>query len=286
MSPKLVLIVAVLATTYAGPIVRFAAAPALAIALWRMVLSLVVITPLAVRQHTRWPSGRALMLMGVAGILLAAHFWTWIASLRMTSVASSVALVSTRPIFAWLIAAVWLGERPGLKERWGITVAVLGMLVIGVADAGLSRTHVQGDALALAGALAVAAYAVIGRRVRREVGVWEYVALVYGVAAATLAVFGALQGTELWEFPTRDWLIFAAMAAGPMLLGHTGMNYALKYLPATTVNLAFLGEVVGAALIAWVVPAIGEVPSPAFLVGGGLVLTGIALSLSDTNEDR
>ena len=103
MSPKLVLIVAVLATTYAGPLVRFAAAPALAIALWRMVLSLIVITPLAVRQHTRWPSGRALMLMAVAGILLAAHFWMWIAALRMTSVASSVALVSTRPIFAALI---------------------------------------------------------------------------------------------------------------------------------------------------------------------------------------
>src|SRR5437762_13519242 len=139
MSPLLVLIVAVLATTYAGPIVRFAAAPALAIAFWRLVLVLPVTFGLAARERQR-PSvvREAFPLMLLAGVLLAAHFWTWIASLRFTTVASSVVLVSLKPIFAWGIAALWLGEHPAPTERWGIALAVAGATLIGLGDARLS----------------------------------------------------------------------------------------------------------------------------------------------------
>ena len=73
--------------------------------------------------------------------------------------------------------------------------------------------------------------------------------------------------------------MFGALAAGPMLIGHTGMNYALKHYRATTVNVAALGEPVGASVIAWLVPAIHEVPGFWTVIGGLLVLVGIAMSL-------
>jgi drug/metabolite transporter (DMT)-like permease len=294
MSPLLVLIVAVLATSYAGPIVRFAAAPALAIAFWRLALVLPVTGALALWEQRREgpvpdaapAAARApvalpsfLPLMAVAGILLGLHFWAWIASLRYTSVASSVVLVSLRPIFAWAMAAVWLGEVPGVRERWGIVVAVLGAMLIGAADARASRGALAGDLLALGGALAVAGYVVIGRRVRRAVGVWSYVSVVYAVAAAALALVALGRGTPLAGFGARDWTVIGAMAAGPMLVGHTGMNYALKQLSASTVNVAALGEPVGASVIAWLVPAIHEVPAPSVGIGAVLVLAGIGLSL-------
>src|SRR5438445_12386705 len=113
--------------------------------------------------------------MALSGLLLAAHFWTWIASLRFTTVASSVLLVNLRPVFVWAIAALWLGEHPGRRERWGIALAVLGATLIGLRDARLSPGALTGDALALAGAVAAAGYGVIGRRMRRTVGVWSYV---------------------------------------------------------------------------------------------------------------
>jgi drug/metabolite transporter (DMT)-like permease len=294
MSPLLVLIVAVLATSYAGPIVRFAAAPALAIAFWRLALVLPVTGALALWEQRREgpvpdaapAAARApvtlpsfLPLMAVAGILLGLHFWAWIASLRYTSVASSVVLVSLRPIFAWAMAAVWLGEVPGVRERWGIVVAVLGAMLIGAADARASRGALAGDLLALGGALAVAGYVVIGRRVRRALGVWSYVSVVYAVAAAALALAALGRGTPLAGFGARDWTVIGAMAAGPMLVGHTGMNYALKQLSASTVNVAALGEPVGASVIAWLVPAIHEVPAPSVGIGAVLVLAGIGLSL-------
>src|SRR6266511_2795980 len=123
MSPLVVLILAVLATTYAGPIVRLAAAPALAIAFWRLTLVLPVTGVLAWRQGSgEWgvgsdrdaprPTSHALWLMVLSGLLLALHFWSWIASLRYTTVASSVVLVSLKPVVAWGLAAAWLREYP------------------------------------------------------------------------------------------------------------------------------------------------------------------------------
>src|SRR5213080_2352367 len=255
MSPLLVLIVAVLATTYAGPIVRFATAPAVAIAFWRLVLVLPVTFGLAARERQRTGVMReAFPLMLLSGVLLAVHFWTW-------------------------IAALWRGEHPAPTERWGIALAVAGATLIGLGDARLSLGALGGDALALAGALTGAGYYVIGRRVRRTVGIWSYASAVYAVAGLLLGFSAALRGAPLSGFGSRDWMVFGAMAAGPMLLGHTGMKYALKHYRATTVNVAALGEPVGASLIAWLVPAIHEVPRLPVLFGGILVLLGIAMAL-------
>lgn len=276
MSPLLVLILAVLATTYAGPIVRLAAAPALAIAFWRLTLVLPVTGGLAVRERVALRRDE-LALMAVSGLLLAAHFWTWIASLRFTTVASSVVLVSLKPIFVWALAALWLHEHPSRREGWGIGIAVLGATLIGIGDARLSLGALGGDLLALAGALTAAGYYVIGRRVRATVGVWTYATIVYAVAALALAAVALGRDVPLTGFAGRDWAVFGALAAGPMLVGHTGMNYALKHYRATTVNVAALGEPVGATLIAWL--ALREVPSIAVLIGAAVVLTGIGLTL-------
>jgi len=291
MSPLLVLIVAVLATTYAGPIVRFAAAPALAIAFWRLTLVLPVTGALALSEGSRergavpsaTPPGTAprstLPLMILSGALLALHFWSWIASLRYTSVASSVVLVSLKPVFAWGLAAVWLREHPTRMEAWGIGLAVVGASLIGLGDARLSLGALGGDVLALLGAVTGAGYYVIGRRVRQTVGIWRYATGVYVVAAAALALLALARRTPLVGFAGRDWAVFGAMAAGPMLIGHTGMNYALRHFRATTVNVAALGEPVGASVIAWLVPSIHEVPPPTSWLGGILVLLGIGLSV-------
>ncbi|HUL01871.1 MAG TPA: DMT family transporter [Gemmatimonadales bacterium] len=286
MSPVVVLVLAVLAVTYAAPVIRFATAPAIAIAFWRLALVLPVTLTLAWRERARaGPAERGgrgtVALMALAGVLLALHFWTWIASLHFTTVASSVLLVSLKPLFVWAIAALWLGEHPGPRERWGIILAVLGATLIGVGDARLSVGALGGDLLAVAGAVTAAGYYVIGRRVRQSVGVWRYVTPVYATAAIALGLAAVAARTPLVGFGTRDWAVFTALAAGPMLVGHTGMNYALKHFRATTVNVAGLGEPVGATIIAWLLPAIHEVPSPSAIAGGVLVLAGIVLALRD-----
>src|SRR5205807_4798637 len=134
--------------------------------------------------------------------------------LRFTSVASSVVLVSLKPVFAWAVAALWLGEHPGRTERRGIALAVAGATLIGLGDARLSLGAAGGDALALAGAPTGAGYYVIGRRGRRPVGVWDYASVVYAGAAGSLGFFAALRDAPLAGFGRPALAVFAALRAG------------------------------------------------------------------------
>jgi drug/metabolite transporter (DMT)-like permease len=162
---------------------------------------------------------------------------------------------------------------------------MLGALIVaapdlagGARDATAHPRALLGDLLALGGALTAAIYFVAGRRLRATLGLWPYVGLVYGTCLVVLLALVALTGAPLAPQPPRELAIFAALALGPMLLGHTGLNWALKHSPAYVVNLTLLGEPVGATLIAAMLPGIREVPAPATLAGGAVVLAGILLT--------
>jgi drug/metabolite transporter (DMT)-like permease len=175
-----------------------------------------------------------------------------------------------------------LDERATRRQWVGILIATAGAVVIGAGDAGtegtFGTTALFGDALALLGAVFVSAYYVIGRKLRQQLDLWVYIGIVYGIAALVLVVIIALDpGARLTGYPRNDWLIFLALAAVPMMLGHTGINYSLKYVPAFVANIAMLGEPVGATLIAWALPQLREVPSMMTLAGAVLIGTGILL---------
>jgi drug/metabolite transporter (DMT)-like permease len=285
LPPVVVLIVAVAAMSWAGPLIKFATAPAQVVSAWRLVYSVAFIAVVLALRRTPLASlrlaPRQWLLALIAGVLLAAHFWAWVASLRYTTVASSVVLVSMQPIFVASMSALLLHERATRRQWLGIFIACAGAAVIGVSDAqanDVARDALLGDGLALAGALFVSGYYVIGRELRQQLDLWVYIAIVYGIAAAVLVVVViADPGASLTGYPARDWWIFAALAAGPMMLGHTGINYALRYVPAYVANIAVMGEPVGATMIAWSLPALREVPGAGMLAGAVLILTGILL---------
>ena len=284
MPPALVLVVALLGISFAGPLVRLSHADPLAVAAWRLGFSLVVIAIcLAVQGSWRqWARlDRRGVVVGVgAGALLAIHFWAWNASIQFTTVAASVVLVNTQPVVVAALSALWLREPPTRRQWVGIAIAMLGALVVALPDivrsgAGGSWRALVGDLLALVGAATAATYFVAGRRLRATLDLWPYVGLVYGACFVVLVLVGVSIHVPLAPQPPRELAIFAALAVGPMLLGHTGLNYALRYLPAYVVNLTLLGEPVGATLLAAALPGIHEVPGPATLVGGVIVLVGI-----------
>jgi drug/metabolite transporter (DMT)-like permease len=280
--PAVALVVAVLAVSWAGPLVRFTDAPALVVAAWRLLLSVLFIAAVLLVRRTPPPrlTLRDWAFAAGAGVFLALHFWSWIASLDLTTVSSSVVLVSTQPVFVALLSGLFLGEMATRRQWAGILIAVSGAIVIAWGDFALGRDALVGDMLALAGAVFVSVYYVIGRRLRVLVDLWWYIGIIYGIAALVLVVAVLLApGAALTGHGTQDWLVFAALAAGPMMLGHTLVNYALRYLRAYVANLALLGEPVGATIIAWLLPAIAEVPGPQTLIGGLLILGGIGLTV-------
>jgi drug/metabolite transporter (DMT)-like permease len=286
MPPWVILALAVIAISFGGPLSRLANAHPLAVAAWRLGLSLVVVAGflVAMRGWRQWRRLSRLEIVAAlaAGVFLALHFWTWIASLNMTTVAASVVLVNTQPVIVALLSAAFLHEAPVRRQWIGIAIAVAGAVVVAGPDvlspAGTSGRALLGDVLALVGAVTAALYFLVGRRLRAKLDLWPYVALVYGACFASLVLFALAVGAPLVPQRPREIAIFAGLALGPMLIGHTGCNWALRYLPAYVVNVALLGELVGATILAALLPGIREVPPATTLAGGALILAGIAVT--------
>lgn len=283
-----VLLLSVLGVSLSGPLVRLSTAHPIAIAVWRLVFSLAVIAvPLIVGGSWRqWRTldRQAVVLAVGAGVMLAFHFWSWNASIGLTTIAASVVLVNVQPLIVGGLSALWLREAPTRAQWIGITIAMAGALVVALPDLlatgnrSFAGSAALGDLLALLGGVTAAIYYVIGRRLRSTLDLWAYVALVYGACLVALVAIATIRGVTLWPQPPRELGIFALLALGPMLLGHTGMNWALRHVRAYQVNIVLLGEPIGATLLAAVLPGIRERPGIITLIGGVLVLGGIVLA--------
>ncbi len=262
-------------------LVRLADAPVSAIAFWRLSLSLLLVLPLLgvsgdwreVRRLTRpeW------LWVGVAGGALALHFVAWFLSLEHTSVASSTVLVTAHPLYVGLLSALWLREPPSAKEWLAIVVATAGAFWIGWGDSHLGREAFIGDLLAALAALCAALYFIAGRRLRGGLGLWSYVAPVYLLAALLTGASMLVRDVPATGYSTETWMLLAAMALGPMLLGHTSFNWALRHVRAYVVSLVVLLEPVGATALAVLVLGSGERPTVNTVIGGLAILFGMAL---------
>jgi drug/metabolite transporter (DMT)-like permease len=278
-----VVAVAIAGVSWAAILVRWSGASAYALAFWRLTLSLGIIgAALALSWSWRRLTDVTrvdLAWLALAGVLLAFHFVAFFLSLELTTVASATLFVNMHPVFAAVLSALWLNERPQRGEWMGILVAMVGAVVISGASLAFGPSAMKGNILALVGAALVAGYFIIGRRLRQRLGIWAYAGWVYMFAALTLLPLVLGHGDPLFGYPAREWWIFAGLAAGPMLLGHTGFNWALRYVRAYIVNLAVLGEPIGASLLAWWLLGGTEVPGLPTVAGGLLILAGLAISI-------
>ena len=277
------LAVSIVSIAFSGPIIVAFSGPVLAIALWRNILGAAATIPFAFRQRAqlRALSPKMWWYTFAAGVLLGMHFGTWIPSLRYTSIAASTALVATQVVWAALIAFA-TGHRAPRAEWIGIGIALIGTFVLTGIDISLDPDALFGDLLALAGAVAAAAYVVFGQRVRSVLPLSAYTSVVYVVAALTLLVLCLVTGTQLVGFSVRDWWLIVAITVFAQLGGHSLMNMALRSFSATAVSLAILLEVPGATLLGWVWP--GQTPPWELLPGAVLVLIGLVVVVRSSRE--
>ena len=276
--------VGVLAVSAAAIFIRLAEAPALAVAFWRNALGVLVLLPIALYRRDVFPQGRALLVGVASGVALGAHFGFWIFSLDYTSVAASVVLVCTQPVFVAVLAYLVFGERTSQLSFFGILVALAGTVVI-ASDGSFGSATFFGNTLAVIGAITVAIYVLIGRSLRTAgVGVLPYSIVVYASAAATLAPAALYAGVPLWGYSGETWFWLWAVTLGPQILGHTVLNWALRYVDASIVSGTILAEPVVSALLAWLV--LSEKPTLATLLGGSVVLLGLFLLLRGYSAPR
>jgi drug/metabolite transporter (DMT)-like permease len=276
------LVVAVVAVSTSAILVDYSDAPSTVKALYRVTFTVLLLAPVALtrsRASFARLHRRDAVAAGLAGVALAVHFAAWFRAIELTSIAASVTLVQAHPVFVALGAWAFLGERVTRRTVVGIVVAVLGMVAMsagGLVGDVSAPAPLLGDALAVTGAIAAAGYFLAGRSVRQRVPLVPYVVVVYTACAAALLALALAEGLPLFAYPRREWLLFLAMAVGPGLFGHTVLNWALGHLESSVVSVSLLGEPVGASLLALVL--LDEVPTLATVLGGTVVLVGIAVT--------
>lgn len=289
------IVIAVLAVSTASIFIRFAQreAPSLAIAALRLTVASLILAPVALtryRNELRNLTRSDLLLGLLSGIFLAIHFATWISSLEYTSVASSVVLVSTGPLWVALLSPIFLKEALTRPVLVGMMLALLGGTVIGLSDSCQIGNDLicppfsqfvrgkafLGNFLALAGAWTVAGYLMIGRRLRTGMSLVPYIFVVYGNAAIVLLICMIAAGQRPSGYSPMLYLWILLLALVPQLIGHSTYNWALRYLPAALVSITTLGEPVGSAVLAYFI--LRETPTLLTILGGVLILAGIYLA--------
>jgi drug/metabolite transporter (DMT)-like permease len=270
--------IGVLAVSTASIFIKLCDAPALIIATYRMVFASLILLPYALHKKAGRSWGRKeIGWLILSGLFLSLHFAFWIASLKYTSVASSVVLVSTHPIFVGIGSRLFLRERMGFYLILGIILSVLGGAFISYGDTSLSEKALMGDGLALLGAIAASGYFLVGRKMRKNQDLFSYILPVYSTAALVLIVFSLAFQEAFWGYSPSTYFYLLLLALIPQLIGHTTFNWALKYLPASMVAITVLGEPVGSTVLAYFI--LGEGLTSWKVLGGMLILAGILIAL-------
>ncbi len=294
--PLLVILFGIFAVSTSSIFIRFAQkeAPSLVIAAVRLTLASLILAPIALTRQRRELARlqrKELLLALLSGFFLAVHFASWISSLEYTSVASSVVLVSTSPLWVALLTPFVLRES---LSRWivaGLSLALIGSVVVGISDvcnwgsASLICPPISdfvkgkaflGDILALTGAMMGAGYILIGRQLRAGMSLTSYIFLVYGMAAIVLLFVMVIAGQTPFGYSPNIYLLFLLLAIVPQLLGHSSFNWALGYLSAAFVSITLLGEPVGSTILAYFI--LQESPGIIKIIGAILILTGILMA--------
>jgi drug/metabolite transporter (DMT)-like permease len=287
----------ILAVSTASIFIKFAqqaSAPSIVIAAFRLTLASLGLAPLALTRYRSELTGlnrREWRLALLSGVFLAFHFAFWITSLQYASVASSVVLVTTTPLWVALFSPLVLHERVGPVTYIGLALALTGGSLVGLSDAcawqagSLScpaagaffgGTAFLGDLLALAGAWMAAGYMLVGRKLRARINLIPYIFIVYGVAAVLLVIFMLGMRASPLHLPPMAYLWMILLALVPQLLGHSIFNWSLKYIPVSLVSVTLMGEPVGSTVLAYFI--LGEQPGWIKIGGAVLILAGIWLA--------
>ena len=281
-----ILSLGLVAVSLAAVFIRLADAPGLVVATYRMVIASAVLLPLswqALRRASYTPRSVGYALL--AGLFLAAHFATWISSLSYTTVAASVSLVASQPLWVALLSWLFLGSAPTFLVLFGVVLAVTGGVIIGFGDFAGGSAPLLGDSLAVIGAVCSAAYFLLGRSAQRQgLSLNAYIALAYATAALALLPLPLIAGQAYWGYSGLSLVWIVLLALVPQLVGHTSFNYVLRYLSPTLVATLMLLEPLGASLLALIL--FQELPPPSTLVGASILLGGVLLTVKGSRENE
>lgn len=287
INPYVALAIGVISVSTSAIFVKYSTAPSGVIAFYRLFFSVILMLPVFLLKYVselRLITKRDWIFSIVSGVFLAFHFILWFESLNYTSVASSTVLVTLQPLFAFVGTFVFFKEKLSLKEIISGIIAVIGSVVISWGDFRISGNALFGDILALIACALITAYLLFGQTVRKRVSLITYTFVVYSISTITLLLYVLAAHEPLIGFESDNWLYFFLLALIPNLLGHTFINWSIKWLSTSTISVAILFEPIGATILAVIL--LSEEVLWTQMVGGLIVLIGITIFLVDVKRDK
>jgi len=304
MYPVVGLMIGIIAVSTASILIRYAqnGAPSIVIAANRLILASLVITPIAYIQFKKnlfKVTSKEFFFLLLSGLFLALHFAAWITSLEKTSIASSVVLVTTTPLWVALFSPILLKEKNNSGIWIGLFLSLVGSSLVALSNdcsfsseqlircdnlsINLNQNTLLGNFLALFGAWMAAGYMMAGRKLRSTIPLIKYVTFVYLISSFFLLFFVFIAGESLIGYSNSTYLWMVLLGLIPQLLGHSLFNWALGHLPAAFVSIALIGEPIGTIILAFIF--LQETPTTLEFLGGGFILLGIFLvSVLNTNK--
>ncbi|MGM9944958.1 MAG: DMT family transporter [Lysinibacillus sp.] len=281
------LFVGVIAVSTSAIFVKLVTAPAGVTAFYRLFFSVLIMLPLFLIKHkseVRFIIRRDWMIMGTSGVLLAFHFIFWFESLNYTSVASSTVLVTMQPLFAFWGAYLFFKEASTKAAVISATIAIIGSVIISWGDFKISGIALWGDILAVIACAFITFYFLFGQEARKRISLMTYTFIVYGISALTLFMYSVLKGERLYGYPLNDWILFVMLAILPTLLGHSLINWSVKWIRTTTISVAILFEPIGATILAYLI--LEETITLTQITGGIIIIGGIMLYIIAESKKR
>ena len=268
--------------SFAAIFINLADAPPMIIAFYRMFFSALILTPIFIVKYRK----KAKLFLDyrpvIVGLFLAIHFILWITAFEYTNVANAVIFVAMQPLFTLLLEFLFAKEDLRQGVVVGVILALIGSIIISMGDINMLFSKIWGDLLALAASVFAASYLFIGRSLRRKVDYFPYIYIVYTYAALFLGLFVLIRDLPFRGYGQINYIYFLGLALGPTLIGHSVLNYSVRFVPTTIVSLSILGEPIFTTILAWWI--LGEGITMITLIGGSFILGGIYLSV--TRKER
>ena len=275
-------------TSVSSIIIRFSEAPALAMAAYRMLFTIVMIAiPVLMNNRNEFKTlnKKSYILCVLSGVFLAFHYAFWMQSIQMTTIANSTVLVSSSPIFVAIFNYFLLKEKFNKRMIFGISASMSGTIIIAMGSSGGAQSSMMlGNLFAFLGAIFVAGYLIIGGIVRKNVSAGVYVFIVYSVSAIILFFMNFITGTPIYPYAPKEFMLFFLLAFCSSILGHTVYNYLVKYYSSTLISVSTLSEPIYASILAMII--FREIPSVHTIIGGIIVIAGIYCYLITQNSKK
>jgi drug/metabolite transporter (DMT)-like permease len=270
---------AIVAISFAAPLFKLAdPTPPIAAAALRLAMAGAVLAPWVVgAARAGRLDRRVVRAAALGGLCYAVHFGAWVTSLTLTSVAASVTLVTATPLLLAAVAVVTGRDRPDARLWAALALATGGVALIGSNDAGSGAGAVAGDALALLGAAAMAAYLLIGRALGAALDPMAFNGISTAVGALLLAVGGLVAGTPPVPASWPSFGYLAAAALLPQVVGHSLLTWSLRHARPAVIGMATVGEPAGATALAWL--WLGEPVPPVVAAGCVVTLAAVVLAV-------